>query len=272
MRMSFATSAAPNPTISAAPPSNPYESDKLLNEYLLFHYGTAEEVAPHAGAPLDALNYPVRCVSECVSPVGLPLRARALDLGCAVGRSSFELARHCEEVVGVDYSHRFVAAAEEIRTRGGMDYLRLDEGECSTRLRAALPEGVDPARVRFEQGDAHATREGLGSFDVVLMANLIDRLRKPALCLQRLPGLVHAGGLLVVTSPYTWLEEYTAREDWLGGLAGEAGTRGTLEGLRLHLEPAFRLESIRDLPFLIREHARKYQWSVAQASVWRRAT
>jgi hypothetical protein len=30
------------------------------------------------------------------------------------------------------------------------------------------------------------------------------------------------------------------------------------------------LESIRDLPFLLREHARKYQWSVAQASLWRR--
>jgi putative 4-mercaptohistidine N1-methyltranferase len=270
MRMSFATSATPNPPISAGTTCNPYETDKLLNEYLLFHYGTPGEVLPHAFGPVEALGYPARCVSDCVSATPLPAGARALDLGCAVGRAAFELARHCGEVVGIDYSHRFVEAAERIRASGGMDYLRLDEGECSTRLRAERPAGIEPGRIRFEQGDAQALREDLGRFDVVLLANLIDRLRKPALCLQRLSGLVAPGGLLVVTSPYTWLEDYTARADWLGGRAGEDGCRRTLEGLRLHLEPAFQLEATRDLPFLIREHARKYQWSVAEASLWRR--
>jgi putative 4-mercaptohistidine N1-methyltranferase len=270
--MSFATSAASNPAIFAAPPPNPYETDKLLNEYLLFHYGKPTEVLPHAFGPVDSLDYPVRCVSECIASADLPARARALDLGCAVGRSAFELARHFEKVIGIDYSHRFVAAAESIRTTDGIDYMRLEEGERATRLRAALPSGVDAERVRFEQGDAEALREGLGKFDAVLMANLIDRLRKPVRCLQRLPELVRAGGLLVVTSPYTWMEEYTPRADWLGGRTGPEGGRNTLDGLKLQLEPAFCLESTRELPFLIREHARKYQWSVAQASLWRRAT
>ena len=67
------------------------------------------------------------------------------------------------------------------------------------------------------------------------------------------------------------MQEYTARQNWLGGLAAEGAPRNTLDGLRTHLEPAFQLESTRDLPFLIREHARKYQWSVAQASLWRRS-
>jgi putative 4-mercaptohistidine N1-methyltranferase len=242
-----------------------------VNEYLLFHFGAAAEVLPYAWGPAGALDYPVRCVRECVDATALPVRARALDLGCAVGRSSFELARLCVEVVGIDYSHRFVAAAEQVRTTGGMDYFRLDEGECGTLLRASLPAGVDPERVRFEQGDAMALRGDLGRFEVVLLANLIDRLREPVRFLERLPGLVQPGGLLVVTSPYTWMQEYTARQDWLGGVAGDDGRRHTLAGLRAHLEPAFQLESTRDLPFLIREHARKYQWSVAQASLWRRS-
>jgi len=42
----------------------------------------------------------------------------------------------------------------------------------------------------------------------------------------------------------------------------------TLDGLRAALDPHFELISARDLPFLIREHARKYQWSIAQATVW----
>lgn len=269
--MAIATLGTSGDTLSFPPEANPYETDRLLNEYLLFHYGEPGEVLPHASGPVAALDYPVRCVSECVDTARLPADARALDLGCAVGRSTFELARHCQETVGIDFSKRFLAAAETIRTLGSLDYQRLEEGSLTTVLLASRPPGVDPVRVRFEEGDAMHLREGLGSFDVVLMANLIDRLREPLLCLTRLAGLVRAGGQLIVTSPYTWLEDYTPRENWLGGFAGEDGRAvHTLDGLRAALEPQFQLECTRDLPFLIREHARKYQWSVAQASIWTR--
>ncbi|MEO6784929.1 MAG: methyltransferase type 12, partial [Chthoniobacteraceae bacterium] len=83
---------------------NPYETDKLVAEYLLFHYGAPHEVLPWEFGPSSALNYPARCVSECVDIAELPPGARGLDVGCAVGRSAFELARHCAEVVGIDYS------------------------------------------------------------------------------------------------------------------------------------------------------------------------
>ncbi len=250
---------------------NPYETDRLLHEYLLFHYGAPDEVLPYPDGPVSALDFPVRCVREAVQAVHIPAGARALDLGCAVGRATFELARICDAVVGVDYSHRFVGAAEQIRTEGEAGYLRAEEGERCTPLVARRPEGVEVSRVRFEQGDAMELRADLGSFDVVLMANLIDRLRHPLRCLERLPALVCPGGLLVVTSPYTWLPEYTARAEWLGGVPGaDGGCLTTLEGLQLALSPAFTLLQTMDLPFLIREHARKYQWSVAQASLWRR--
>ena len=42
--------------------ANPYESERLLAEYLLFHYGTAEEILP-PGAPggmREALDFAVR--------------------------------------------------------------------------------------------------------------------------------------------------------------------------------------------------------------------
>src|SRR5690349_9821624 len=85
-------------------PMNPYETDKLLNEYLLFHYGSAEDILPWPDGPRGALDYAVRCVSECVDGAALGPGTRALDVGCAVGRSSFELARLCGEVIGVDWS------------------------------------------------------------------------------------------------------------------------------------------------------------------------
>ena len=112
---------------------NPYETDKLLHEYLLFHYGTPTEVLPWPTGPHDALDYAVRCVSECVDLALLPPGARALDVGCAVGRSSFELARHCGEVIGIDYSKRFIEAAATLAAQGSLPYL----DRKSTRLNSS---------------------------------------------------------------------------------------------------------------------------------------
>jgi len=249
---------------------NIYETGKSLAEYLLFHYGTPEEIAPPVPGVAGALDYAMRCVRECLDAPALPPNARALDLGCAVGRSAFELARHCAEVVGIDYSRSFIEAAEALRQTGELPYGRCDEGALGTALVARVPREIERGRVAFEVGDAMELRETLGTFDVVLMANLIDRLHTPQRCLARLPGLVKPGGQLIVTSPYTWLEEFTPRANWLGGFERDSTPVRTLDGLRAALARDFELAGTRDLPFLIREHARKFQLSVAQASLWRR--
>jgi putative 4-mercaptohistidine N1-methyltranferase len=247
-----------------------YESDRAVAEYLLFHYGMAEEVLPFANGPRDALFYPERCVVNGLDAASLPPKARALDLGCAVGRSTFELARHCAEVIGIDYSHRFIEVANYLHEQGSINYVYREEGELTRSTVAVVPTTIDRMRVRFEQGDAHALREDLGAFDVVLAANLIDRLREPKAFLRQLPKLVKPGGQLILTSPYTWMEEFTPRENWLGGTLHEGDPRATFDGLKAELAESFELTRVLDLPFLIREHARKFQWSVAQASVWRR--
>ena len=250
--------------------ANPYETEKLVHEYLLFHYGSAGEVMPWDFGPTSALRYPARCVSECFELSELPRNARALDLGCAVGRSTFEFARHCTEVIGIDYSRRFVEVAGAIARDGAVPYLRVDEGSLTTELTATIPAGLDPSRVQFEHGDAQALRATLGKFDAVLAANLIDRLGEPLRFLKRLPELLNPGGELVITSPYTWMADYTPIGNWVGGYETEAGRRTTLEGIRAALDSDFEFRSVKDLPFLIREHSRKFQWSVAQASIWRR--
>lgn len=249
---------------------NPYETEKLFAEYLLFHYGTADEILPERYGGAEALFYPVRCVTECVDTAALPKGARALDLGCAVGRSTFELARLGASALGIDFSHRFIGAAEAIRRQGVLAYERVDEGALTTPLKARLPDGVDPGRVAFEQGDALSLRHDLGQFDVVLLANLIDRLHAPLRCLQRLPALIKPGGQLVIASPYTWLEEFTPRPHWVGGFERFGKRVTTLDGLGEVLGADFELVGTRELPFLLREHARKYQLSVAEASMWRR--
>jgi hypothetical protein len=79
------------------------------------------------------------------------------------------------------------------------------------------------------------------------------------------------GGLLVITSPYTWLEEYTPKQKWLGGRREHGEPLTTFAGLCRGLEPEFSLVHREDIPFVIRETARKHQHTIAEMTVWRRA-
>ncbi len=244
---------------------NPYESDELLQQYLVFHYASAEDQFPYPFGGSDALDFPKRCALEGVDLDKLPSEARALDLGCSVGRSSFELARHCKEVIGIDYSNAFIDAANRLVVDGEHPVTRLDEGSATTGLTARVDPVIDRQRVSFEQGDAQNIRKDIGPFDLVIACNLICRLPEPMRLLKRLPELIKPGGQLFITTPFTWLEEYTPSENWLGD-----GAQDSFAGLRKALEPNFSLDAQWDMPFLIREHARKFQYSIAQASRWRR--
>lgn len=245
--------------------TNPYESDELLQQYLVFHYAAAEEQFPYAFGGADALDFPKRCAVEGVNHSVIPSGARALDLGCSVGRSSFELARSCREVIGIDYSHAFIDAATRLQKDGVHPATRLDEGSATTALEVCVDPTIDRGRVSFEPGDAQHVRADIGQFDVVIACNLICRLPEPMRVLNRLIELVKPGGQLFITTPFTWLEEYTPSDNWLGD-----GAQDSFAGLRRALEPSFELEKRWDMPFLIREHARKFQYSIAQASRWTR--
>jgi putative 4-mercaptohistidine N1-methyltranferase len=238
---------------------NVYESERLLAEYLLFHYGNDEEIAGERLAALaPALGFPAR-TAAAFSPGEA---ARGLDLGCAVGRSTFEMARQCHEVTGIDFSRSFIQAAETLRQGGRIPYRRLEEARLSTELTAQAPAEVDAARVRFETGDAMALRDDLGAFDRVHAANLLCRLPEPQRLLDRLPALVRPGGELVLATPCTWLAEYTPPANWPPG--------STFDWLQQRLGPHFELVTARDEPFLIRETARKFQFTFSLLSVWRR--
>ena len=251
--------------------ANPYESDRYLAEYLLFHYGSAAEILPWDFGPAGALDFPARTAGifagyhDAMGP-----RHRALDLGCAVGRSSFELARHFDLVTGLDFSQRFIDAANSLRDGGELAYDRADEGGISTRLVARWTDPALAARVDFVQGDAMDLPADWQGFDAVHAANLLCRLPEPMRLIHRLPSLLRPGGLLVLATPCTWMDDFTPQANWLGGFHDHGNPVHTIDRLRAVLAADFEEIETRDEPFLIREHARKFQWSVALASVWKR--
>ncbi len=241
-----------------------YESEQLRDWYILFHYGTGEEILDGTAFSIDQL--PSGCLDFPTATVGafgeVGMVERALDLGCAVGRSSYELSKIAGEVTGIDYSQAFVDAAAAIGTGEPLPYHIYYEGHLRAEAAAELPAGVSPERVSFERGDAMNLRDDLGSFDLVHAANLLCRLTEPKKFLDRLPDLVRPGGHLVMATPATWMTEYTPQENQPSGL--------TLDYLDEHLGQTFERQSVQEIPFFIREHQRKCQLSTSQTSLWRR--
>ncbi len=297
-----------------------YETRRAVDEYLQFHFGKPSDVMPYKDGPLGALRFPARCADMCAKhcrstrgsrAIGdaHPPQGLALDVGCAVGGASFELARHFGAVVGLDASRAFVSAARLMRDRGRLSYRALSEGSVTVTREAVVNERIDRDRVVFREADACDLPASLlgpvgghGRHDAVLAANLLCRLPDPAAFLRACARLVKPGGILVLTSPYSWIEAWTPREKWLGGFearesneegekrddAESAGaakkTKGDNKGTTSVAKRSFEgvaevltseaggfdLVEQSDAPFLIKEHDRKYQWGCAHASVWRR--
>lgn len=57
----------------------------------------------------------------------------------------------------------------------------------------------------------------MGEYHVAIAANLVDRLPDPEKFLVDIARHIVPEGFLILLSPYTWLEEYTPKDKWLGG-------------------------------------------------------
>ncbi|UYM16112.1 5-histidylcysteine sulfoxide synthase [Endozoicomonas euniceicola] len=244
---------------------NPYETDTLVSQYLEFHFGQEY---------FGVSNYPKRCAELCHRLMGSRPMTRALDLGCSVGRSSFELARWFQHVDGIDFSARFISAAAELQKNGKIRYFTPTEGELGEFKVASLKvmglDTTDVNRILFTQGDACNLKPKYCDYDLVFAGNLIDRLTEPLVFLGNIHERIRPGGFLVLTSPYTWLEDYTHKDKWLGGIRENGEALDTYSALKRVLSLHFEeVQPPVDIPFVIRETARKYQHTVAHCTVWR---
>ncbi|WP_417542909.1 5-histidylcysteine sulfoxide synthase [Methylophaga thalassica] len=245
--------------------SSNYETDIMLSQYAEFHYGDEY---------FNVANFPKKLAELAVEMMaGRPMK-KALDLGCSVGRASFELARHFDKVTGIDFSARLINLGTQMAEQGVVRYTITDEGELVHYKERRLEQlGLEDtaSKVEFLQGDACNLKPMFEGYDLILAANLIDRLYKPAQFLATVHERLNQDGILMLASPYTWLDEHTEKEHWLGGFKKDGESFTTLDGLKAILEPHFELIRVpEDIPFVIRETSRKFQHTLSEVTVWKR--
>jgi len=245
--------------------NNIYEHDELVNQYADFQYGESYfgvENFAHKIAEL-AIEYSKNTPQH-----------RVLELGCATGRCSFELANVFEEVTGIDFSARFIQVAVQMQKQGVVKFEQKVEGEISNSVSKKVEEfsfAEVVNRVEFWQGDACNLKAHFKGYDLVVATNLIDRLYEPRLFLETIHERLNDDGVLLLTSPYTWQEESTKKEFWLGGKLDENSQPiKTIDALKEVLNEKFDLVHIQDLDFVIKETSRKFQHTVSEVSVWKK--
>lgn len=255
--------------------SNQYETQLLVDQYMLLHFGDDTDQMPFADGPQAALNFPTRCaelLTKWTDKLAIA-RHKVLDIGCAVGGSAFALARNFEHVEAIDLSEAFIDAAKILQVQGHYPYRVLEEGELYEK-RVAEIEKDKAANINFRRADACSLPPEYVDFDAVLIANVLCRLPSPTSLLSRMAGelaVVRKGGLLMLTTPFTWMEQFTPKDVWLGGYYDEKGeVKLSEEVLKEVLADNFELVHRQDMPLLIREHKRKYQYIMALATIWRR--
>ncbi|HEX8415997.1 MAG TPA: methyltransferase domain-containing protein, partial [Methylobacterium sp.] len=124
---------------------------------------------------LRSLHVPEATVEAAVLDALGPRKVQNLiDLGTGTGRMLGLLAGRATRAVGLDSSHAMLSVARANLERAGL------------------------SRVDLRQGDIHAPPFGRGSFDLVLVHQVLHYLDDPARALREAARLVAPGGRLMV--------------------------------------------------------------------------
>ena len=250
-----------------------YETDSSVSQYCEFHYGDE-----YFNTPNFAKTYAQYAINAIQNDADFTQRhdLRVLEIGCSVGRASFELAKYFNEVTALDFSARFIRIANQLQNSGSILYTIPQEGqimEFKEQSLQALNLENTAQKCEFMQQDACNMKPIFTGYDMIVAVNLIDRLYEPKKFLQDLAHRLNQGGLLMLASPYSWDESFTEKAHWLGGYkdsqSGENVT--TLETLEAVLSAEFDLvKTPEEIPFVIRETKRKFQHTLSEVSLWKK--
>jgi 5-histidylcysteine sulfoxide synthase/putative 4-mercaptohistidine N1-methyltranferase len=249
--------------------NNNYETDKATTQYLEFHYGKEY---------LGIENFQKKSAQICAQVCkdnGVEL-GRALDLGCAVGRTTYELVnKGFEEAVGLDLSSRFFQLAVKLKEEGKIRYALPVDGEIVEFKEIHRSDlGYDEIKdnvIFFQQDVCNLDTKKFNSFNLVFAGNLIESLKYPKRLLKMVHNLLTENGILVITNNGVWDNGITEKEQQVGGFKKDAENFTTYDGLKMILSDNFNeIKTPHDVEYIYRETPKSFQHSFTQFTYWQK--
>ena len=150
-----------------------------------------------------------------------------VDLGCAVGRATFEMSRRTGALaVGVDLSFGMLRVAERARREGLAVFPIRRVGVVYDRFEIEVPN-AEAENVSFWCCDVDALPFADGVFDGALSLNVLDCVPSPLQHLLELGRVLKPSGWGLLSSPYDWSPTATPIQQWLGGHSQRSAARGS---------------------------------------------
>lgn len=245
----------PQKSLSVLSEETGYNSKAMLSAYLWSHF-------------CDLFNDPdatdaYRVWSSCFRD----RNGYALDIGCAVGRLSFELSRTYSHVIGIDTSRTFIEKARELLNKRRLDFDLIIEGHMIEERSCDFDDQWNYDGVEFIVADAMALPFPKRSFSTVTSLNVLEKVPDP------LQHLIEANRVLrerdsmfLFSDPFSWDESLIDPELWLGGKPdGQYKGRGVdnivslLSGQDGIFEPPLEVIEKRNVPWKIRKTANLWE-------------
>jgi SAM-dependent methyltransferase len=196
----------PEKTRAILDDSSGYNAPGMLSAYLWSHFGNL------FGDPRTTEAYQVWSAGF------KPTDGDALDVGCAVGRLSFELAKTHDHVIGLDTSIAFIRKAREILIRKRVDFDLIVEGHITEPQSVGFDDSRDFSRVDFIVADALALPFRRRAFAMAAAINLLEKVPDPLKHLTEINRVLRRqNAMFLFSDPFSWDEAVSLPERWLSG-------------------------------------------------------
>ncbi len=259
----------------AGPDSDLIRTRYQLSWYARGHYGDLDP-----DAPMPREGSLAALVETTMAMLSQQPRGAWLDVGCSVGRATFELAARTDDLVlGVDLNLSMLGIARRVAVTGRVAHPLRRLGIVYDQRSFAVDLGHRD-RVDFWACDAMALPFVDTTVDGAVSFNVADCIASPLAHLIEIGRVLRPGAELALTTPYDWSENVTPLEAWIGGHSqrGPSGGESTAEMRRVlsDLVPAgvdsrLRLAAEREaVPWHVYVHARATMHYQVHAMVARR--
>jgi SAM-dependent methyltransferase/uncharacterized protein YbaR (Trm112 family) len=240
----------------ACGPGTLFEAERqMLSSYGHNHYGDLDPAAKDAAAGSSH-----RLAREALG-LAPPASGLRMDIGCALGRSTFSLAEDSTDpVLGIDLSFAMLRAASQVLKNGQVRYPLRRVGLVYDEKRFDF-QAKNRHLIDFWACDACALPFSAGRVAYALSLNVLDCVPSPYQHLASLAQVLGAGGTALLATPYDWSVSATPVEAWIGGHSQRSPESGASEkAIRTLLENAeFGLKIIAEeasKPWAVRIHDR----------------
>jgi SAM-dependent methyltransferase len=175
---------------------------------------------------------------------------RACEVGCGVGRTCFELVTsgRFEHVTGVDRTARLIRLASHLQHQPhvALPYCLTSEGELQAYHEVRLdsvgltltPEA--DSSLLFLQGDVNNLDDRhFKAINLLILNGVLEQMTEPALFLSSIHHRLPIAGVLVISTSFSWDEEVTVKDQWLGGRRENGESINSAQSMHDILVPHF---------------------------------